>query len=183
MYRPVNVMILAATVVLVSTSLVHGATPQSATVSFLEHAAEEQWMEMALGQLATRKAADEQVKQFGARMLEDHKKAGLELRTLVLREGIELHAQPLERHRELIVKLSQLSDKEFDRAYITSMLQDHAQNVKDFGQHALVGENTEVRQWAAGALPVLKDHLDKAKTIASSLGIEAAGPHSNKAHH
>ena len=116
-----------------------------------------------------------------ARMLEDHKKAGLEIRTLVLNEGIELHAQPLERHKHLTAKLSQLSGKEFDRAYMTSMLQAHAQHVKDFGQHSLVEENTEVRQWAASALPVLKEHLAHAKTIASSLGIDAA-PSNNTPH-
>ena len=84
MSRPMNFPLMAASGLIVSTSLVHAATPQSTTVSFLEHAAEGQWMEMALGQMATRKAADEQVKQFGARMIQDHKKAGLEIRTLVL---------------------------------------------------------------------------------------------------
>lgn len=181
MSRPMNFPLMAASGLIVSTSLVHAATPQSTTVSFLEHAAEGQWMEMALGQMATRKAADEQVKQFGARMIQDHKKAGLEIRTLVLNERIELHAQPLEQHKHLIAKLSQLSGKEFDRVYMTSMLQAHAQHVKDFGQHSLVEENMEVRQWAASVLPVLKEHLSHAKTIASFLGIEAAASN-HKAH-
>ncbi len=177
MSRPMNFLLMAASGLIVSTSLVHIATPQSTTVSFLEHAAEGQWMEMALGQMATQKATDEQVKQFGARMIQDHKKAGLQIRTLVLNERIELHAHPLEQHKHLITNLSQLSGKEFDRAYMTSMLRAHAQYVKDFGQHSLMEENMEVRQWAASALPVLKEHLAHAKTIASSIGIEAAAPH------
>ncbi len=154
---------------------VFGATPPMTAepASFLEHAAAGQQSEIDLGQLAIRKAADEQVKQFGARMVADHQKAQQEIRHLASKEGLELHPQPSEPQKQLKAQLSQLSGKEFDHAYITTMLQGHAQKLKELGKQSLTEKNPDVRQWAAGALPIVEEHLAKAKTIASSLGITA----------
>jgi predicted outer membrane protein len=46
--------------------------------------------------------------------------------------------------------------------------------VSEFEQTAQQLQDQEVKQWASTALPVLKQHLEKAQTIASSLGIENA---------
>ncbi len=59
---------------------------------------------------------------------------------------------------------------------MTAMLREHAKEMKELEQQSLVEKNPEVRQWAAGAVPVVKEHLTKANIIASSLGI-AAGNH------
>jgi putative membrane protein len=159
--------------------LASGATQESTSgaASFLEHAAEGQESEIDLGQLAIEKAQDDQVKQFGARMVEDHQKARQEVSQLASKEGLHLVAQPSEQHKQLKAQLSKLSGQEFDRAYISTMLREHAKEMKELGQHSLMEKNKDVRQWAASALPVVKEHLDQAKTIASSLGIQAAQGH------
>ena len=169
-------IVLMAVLTLAPSPWVLGATPHSTAepASFLEHAAAGQQSEIDLGQLAIRKAADEQVKQFGARMVADHQKAQQEIRNLASQEGLQLHPQPSEPQKQLKARLSQLSGKEFDRAYITTMLQEHAHELKELGKQSLIEKNPEeVRQWAAGALPVVEEHFAKAKTIASSLGIIA----------
>jgi len=142
--------------------------------SFLKKAAEGQQAEIALGRLAGERAGDDQVKQFATKMVEDHQKAKQEVQQIASKENAQLPSQLSERHKQKQEQLSQLSGKEFDRAYIQYMLRDHARAVKEFerGAQALPGQ--EVKQWASGALPVLKEHLQHAKTIASSLGIQAA---------
>ena len=169
-------IVLTAVITLALSPCVFGGTQHSTgePAVFLEHAAAGQQSEIDLGQLAIRKAADEQVKQFGARMVTDHQKAQQEIRHLASKEGLQLHPQLSESQRQLKARLSQLSGKEFDRAYITTMLLDHAQELKELGKQSLIEKNPEeVRQWAAGALPVVEEHFAKAKTIASSLGIIA----------
>jgi putative membrane protein len=145
-----------------------------ATVSFLKMAAGGQQHEIELGQLAMQKAGNEQVKQFGTRMVQDHRKALQEVRQLATKTRMALGTEPSEQHQQQKAQLSKLSGKEFDRAYIMFMLRDHTKNMKHFGQHALVEPNPEVRQWTASALPVIKEHLEKVKTIGSSLGIDPA---------
>lgn len=144
----------------------------SSAQSFIEKAAERQQVEIVLGQLAAERAGDAQVKQFGAQMVEDHQKANQEVEQLASKEGVQLPIPLIGRHKEKKEKISQLSGKEFDRAYMTYMLRDHAKDVQEFerGAHAL--KNPQVQQWAEGTLPVLKQHLQRARQIASSIGID-----------
>jgi putative membrane protein len=154
-----------------------GAAKQESTggpPSFLGQAAAKQQSEIDLGQLAMQRAGNEQVKQFGARMVQDHQKAQLEIRQLVSKQGLSLHIPPSEQHQHEMTQLSKLSGKEFDRAYVGAMLRNHASDIKEFEDHSMMERDQQVRQWAASTLPVLKEHRDKVKTIASSLGVNAA---------
>jgi putative membrane protein len=175
MIRAVTVWMMTATAV----AFIPGTGGQSvkedttsSAESFIEKAAERQQVEIVLGQLAAERAGDAQVKQFGAQMVEDHQKANKEVEQLASKEGVQLPIPRTGRHKDKKEKISQLSGKEFDRAYMTYMLRDHAKDVKEFerGAHAL--KNPQIRQWAEGTLPVLKQHLQKARQIASSIGID-----------
>jgi putative membrane protein len=175
MIRAVTVWILAATaaafIPATGVQSVKEDTKSSAQ-SFIEKAAEGQQVEIILGQLAAERAGDEQVKQFGALMAEDHQKANQEIEQLASKEGVQLPMHLTGKHKNKKEKISQLSGKEFDRAYMTYMLRDHAKDVQEFerGVHAL--KNPQIQQWAEGTLPVLKQHLQKARQIASSIGID-----------
>jgi putative membrane protein len=175
MIRAVTVWILTATaaafIPATGVQSVKEDTKSSAQ-SFIEKAAEGQQVEIILGQLAAERAGDEQVKQFGAQMAEDHQKANQEIEQLASKEGVQLPMHLTGKHKNKKEKISQLSGKEFDRAYMTYMLRDHAKDVQEFerGAHAL--KNPQIQQWAEGTLPVLKQHLQKARQIASSIGID-----------
>ena len=172
--RRINLMMIVIAIPLAIPVGAVGAKQEapSESASFLGLAAGGQQSEIELGLLAVHKAANEQVKQFGTRMIEDHQKAQQEIRQLATKEGVSLRIEPSEQHQQQKAQLSQMTGKEFDRAYITFMLRDHTKNMKHFGQHALVEPNQEIRQWTASALPVIKEHLEKVKTIAAALGIE-----------
>jgi putative membrane protein len=139
--------------------------------SFLNHAALGQQQEIELGQLAVQKGGNEQVKQFGARMIQDHQKAKQEVQQLASAEGVRLASRPNESDQKLKAQLEKLSGKDFDHAYMTAMLREHAQELRELEEHAIVEKNHKIREWAAGAVPLVKEHLGKAATIASSLGI------------
>lgn len=175
MIRSVTVWILTATAVAfipaTGVQSVKEDTKSSAQ-SFIERAAEGQQVEIALGQLAAERAGDEQVKQFGAQMVEDHQKANQEIEQLASKEGVQLPMHLTGKHKNKKEKISQLSGKEFDRAYMTYMLRDHSKDVKEFERGAQALRNSQVQQWAEGTLPVLKQHLQKARQIASSIGID-----------
>jgi putative membrane protein len=175
MIRSVTVWILTATAVAfipaTGVQSVKEDTKSSAQ-SFIERAAEGQQVEIALGQLAAERAGDEQVKQFGAQMVEDHHKANQEIEQLASKEGVQLPMHLTGKHKNKKEKISQLSGKEFDRAYMTYMLRDHAKDLKEFERGAQALKNPQVQQWAEGTLPVLKQHLQKARQIANSIGID-----------
>lgn len=144
---------------------------------FLVKAAGGQKAEIALGEMATQRAESDKVKQFGQRMIEDHQKAGKEISQLAFKEGIELPADMPDMHKKSAERFSQLSGKEFDRAYIAYMLQDHMKDVTEFERGVNNIKDQQVKQWASSALPVLKEHLKLAKTIAGDLGIDSKASH------
>jgi putative membrane protein len=140
--------------------------------SFLQRAAERQQAEIALGQLASERAGDRQVKQFGAQMIEDHRKAGAELRQLATKEGVVLPTDLTMNHKDKQEQFSRLSGSEFDRAYIEYMLRDHRKDVKEFERQTKAIKDPQVLHWAEGALPLLKKHLRRAQQIASAIGMD-----------
>lgn len=173
MSHPIASIICGVAVVILSTSWVTAApdVPLQTTEAFLQKTATGQQQEIDLGHLATQKAESEEVKRFGARMVADHQKARQEVQQLASKGGLQLVNQSSESHTAMKAQLDRASGKGFDRAYIALILQEHAMEMKELEQRARDEKNQAVRQWAADAVPVMKDHLAKAKTIASSLGV------------
>lgn len=136
---------------------------------FLMTAAEAQKAEIALGQIAAERAESEKVKQLAQRMIEDHTKAGQEVRKLAEAAGVALSVEPPVDHRKLGDTYSGLSGKEFDRAYVAHEVKDHQKNITELKKQAKKLKHPEIKQWASGTLPVLKEHLIIAKSVLSSL--------------
>jgi putative membrane protein len=145
---------------------------QHSPQSFLQRAAEGQQAEIALGQLASERAGDRQVKQFGVQMIRDHRKASAEVRQLASKEGVILPTQLTGKHKDKQEQFAQLSGSEFDRAYMEYMLRDHRKDVKDFERNVKAIKDPQVQQWAEGTLPLLKQHLQQAQQIASAIGMD-----------
>ena len=117
--------VIAASSVVIQTRLAVGAQEESASafeLSYLYQAIEGQQAEVALGQMAVQKASSNKVKQFGALMLQDHRRAGEELRKLTTQEGIRETGELSMPHQRIQRKLSQLSGKVFDKAYMAFMV-------------------------------------------------------------
>ena len=140
--------------------------------SFLQKAAEGQQAEIALGQLASERAADRQVKEFGAQMMQDHRKASAEIRQLAAKEGVLLPSELTGRHKDKQEQFAQLSGREFDRAYMEYMLRDHRKDVKEFERNVKAITDPQVLHWAEGTLPLLKEHLRQAQQIAGAIGLD-----------
>ena len=134
-------------------------------------------MEVALGELAQQQAADEQVAQFGERMVQDHGQANDKLMAIAEQKGIELPQDLPEDAQQKHDELQQLSDAEFDQAYMGEMVKDHEKDVELFEQQAQSGEDPDLRAFAEEALPTLREHLDLAKEVQSQVtAARGSGP-------
>src|SRR5882724_330494 len=79
-------------------------------------------LEVNLGKMAERKAANPAVKQFGERMVTDHGKANQDLLSLASSHGLPFKPELGRRHEQKVDRLEKVQGKEFDRAYIRSMI-------------------------------------------------------------
>jgi len=141
----------------------------TADEAFLEKASEDQELEIFLGELATEKASNDWIKRLGARMIEDHIKANEEIKELALREGIPLPHHLSEKDKAEHT-FSHLSGKQFDRAYIAHMLGDHMKDIQELEDHAKTLQEKAIKEWASTMLPIFKEHVQEAKTIATVAG-------------
>src|SRR5690349_11257953 len=113
--------VIATICVTIHTTFAIGAQGESVSafeLSYLYQATEGQQAEVAFGQMAVQKASRDEVKQFGALMLQDHRRAGEELRKLTTQEGIRETGELSMPHQRIQRKLAQLSGKVFDKAYM-----------------------------------------------------------------
>jgi putative membrane protein len=147
-------------------------------VSIVNHA------EVEMAQLALERAGDQEVKQFAQMMIRDHTKAGNELKQAVSRHNVELTMQMDAKHQSLVEKLKELRGPEFDREYMSAMVEGHrdardlidsrAGDARATGTAGTAGSQAEnhdealdnaVKQWATQTLPAVERHLKRAEEI------------------
>ena len=136
---------------------------------FSEEAAIGGLMEVTLGELALQQAKDEQVMAFGQRMVQDHGQANEKLMAIAEQKGIQLPQELPEDAQQKYEELQQLSDAEFDRAYMDEMVKDHEKDVQAFEQQAESGQDPDLRAFAEETLPTLREHLEMAKEVHSQV--------------
>lgn len=135
---------------------------------FVEHAVEGGRAEVKLGQVATDKATSPEVREFGARMVQDHSTANEQLTKILAQQGITEPA-PTEKTAKMANHLERMSATDFDRAYMHDMIKDHKKDIAEFKKEAADGQNLQIKEWAAHTLPTLEEHLHIAQQTESSL--------------
>jgi putative membrane protein len=162
----------AAALVLSATPLTIASAPAFAadapsTAKFVEKVAASDMFEIEAGKVAASQAENSDVKAFGQRMVDDHTKTSDQLRTLVKDNDIkaELPTAIDDKHQAKLKALKDLSGAAFDNSYVAGQVKAHTNAVELFEAYASAGDNADVKQWAQGTLPTLKDHLQQAETL------------------
>lgn len=135
----------------------------SADQAFVRKAAMGSLAEIEFGKLAQQKASSDEVKQFASRMVQDHSKANDELKQVASAKGIEVPSELDKKHKNDYDRLNKLSGAEFDRAYMSLMVDDHKKDVADFKKEADSGKDADVKSFAAKTLPTLQEHMQLAQ--------------------
>ncbi len=132
---------------------------------FMVEAASGGMLEVQLGQLAQKQATSTAVKQFGQMMVSDHTKANNELMALAKQKNIVVPAEPGKEAMEHIQKLQQETGKDFDKDYVSLMVDDHKEDIEQFEKAADKAKDPDIKALAAKTLPVLKHHLQMIQGI------------------
>ena len=178
MFKSTAVRILAVGLVLslpTAFALAAGAKSDSKVPSadeqFLKDAAAGGMMEVELGKIAADKAVNDQVKAFGRQMQQDHGKANDELKTLAANKGVQIPAALAGKPKRTVDRLSKLSNAEFDRQYIRTMIDDHKDDLKAFQREADKGKDPDVKQFASKYVPMIQNHLEMAQATGKQLKV------------
>jgi len=132
---------------------------------FMEKAALGGMAEVELGNVAQQNASNAEVKQFGAKMVQDHSKAGDELKQLAQSKGVALPSALDSKDKREVDKLSKLSGAKFDHEYMEHMVKDHKKDVKEFEKASKDSRDADLKSFAAKTLSVIQGHLMMAERI------------------
>ena len=152
----------------------------AADKTFVMEAAKGGMAEVELGRLATEKASNADVKQFGQRMVDDHGKANDELKSLASQKNVTLPTELDAKSKATQERLSKLSGDAFDKAYMTEMVNDHNKDVGEFSRASKTAKDADVKSFAEKTLPTLQDHQKMAKEVAAKVKGTGAAATSGK---
>ncbi|MDR2234826.1 MAG: DUF4142 domain-containing protein [Chryseobacterium sp.] len=126
---------------------------------FADAAARGGMMEVMMGELAGRNAANASVKKLGEMMVKDHTKANDELKKWASDMGYTLPAALAADQQKKYEDLKAKNRADFDRSYTELMVSDHKKDIEEFKKQASEGKETSLKTFAGKTLPTLEHHL------------------------
>src|SRR3954470_8886501 len=141
---------------------------------FLREAAGANLMEVTLGRVAQSRGSDTRVRDFGGRMVTDHTNLQQKLTTFTSTYGIGFTPGLSTQQQQDVNRLQSLSGSQFDREYITMMVQDHQKDINKFENQSRNADSPRVRELAMQSLPVLQKALNPAQRVAQLINVQVA---------
>jgi putative membrane protein len=136
-------------------ALAQATTPEA----FVQTATVSNLFEIQSSQLALEKAQAPEIKAFAQTMINDHTKAGEELKQVASQAGIPAGPGELDAtHKARLSALSNKSGAEFDRTYVIEQQKAHDDAVALFSAYAADGTQPELKGFAEKTLPALQQH-------------------------
>jgi putative membrane protein len=156
----------------VDTSAKIQANPSSVSKvdsEFMITAANAGMTEVTLGNIAVTNASSDKVKEFGQMMIKDHTTAGDQLKKIAMARNILLPDSLSKESKKHVADMEKKKGKEFDKAYISMMIEGHQKVLKEFEDIQSKGSDSELKAFVTQTIPVIKGHLDSAKSIKDSM--------------
>ncbi len=140
------------------------STDREGDAEFAVKVADAGLLEVQLGKLALKNAVSAKVKEFAQMMVDDHSKANIELTAAAQKKNISLPAGLSDKSQEKYNDLSSKSGSEFDKKYMSAMVDGHQDVLDAMTKEAEKGKDPDLRAWAQGKVDVIKHHLEIAKS-------------------
>ena len=142
--------------------------------AFVREVRTDNLLEIRLGTLAAKRSTNSAVKQFGQRMVSDHTTMGNEWSALANQLRLGTTSALDATQQQLVSRLSTLPAADFDREYMSTMVQGHQNLIATFQRLGPSAQSPQVQQLAAKGLPVLEQHLTMAQQVANQVGAAVA---------
>jgi len=124
--------------------------------------------EIKASQLAKTNSTNPKVIGFADMMINDHTKAGAELKNIEAAKMVDSHDTLSTEHQQKIAALKAETGGAFDKAYIEMMIADHEKAIELFNEGANNTSNL-IQNFSRKTLPIIQMHLDSAKAIYAGL--------------
>jgi putative membrane protein len=156
---------IALTAAFAAVALAPSASASVDDALFADNATRANLAEVAAGRLALDKSDDAAVRAYARKMIADHTAAQKKLAAIAKAVHASLPKQPTKLQRAEAARLSKLSGKTFDVAYIRRQVADHRKALSTMLLEIDTGTNASLRGFASTTAPVVRMHLAMAKAM------------------
>ncbi|BCJ61087.1 DUF4142 domain-containing protein [Micromonospora endophytica] len=147
------------------------AQPSEQDTQYLQAIHQVNLYEVQAGELAQKKAQNQQVKDLAQMIVTDHQELDKSVKDLAGQLNVQLPKEPTPDQRTALDQLKNANGEEFDRLWVIQGLAGHLQAIQATQTEISQGTETQVVQLAQTALPVLQAHYDALVQLAEQLGI------------
>lgn len=142
------------------------------TKSFIENASAANMFEIETSKVALTKAQDQKVKDFAQKMIDDHTKAGDDMKAAISsspkeQSYVATKLPMMKQHK--LDSLSKDDAKDFDKDYVNAQVDAHKEAVDLFGKYAQKGDDASLKTFATNTLPTLQGHKQMIDGIKASM--------------
>jgi putative membrane protein len=142
---------------------------------FVKRAAQGNFAEIKVSQLAQSKAQSPEVKQFAQQMIDDHSQANSELAQLAKTKNLKVPEDADMMHKAALKMLQAKSGESFDTAYMKQMNKDHQKTIELFQAAATAPQvDKDLQAFASKLLPKLQQHEHLVTQVESKLPSRSA---------
>lgn len=142
------------------------SSSETGSKEFLAQALQDALAEVELCELALQKTADDEIKTFAQRMIDEHSELGRTIEQLAGKKKLDLPRDLAREDRSVIDGLSTLSGREFDQRFMERNVKEHENAVKVFRHYAQQADDADIKALAEKGAQTLGRHLDMARDLA-----------------
>ena len=132
--------------------------------NFAHQAAIGNLTEIEAGRAAEQHGASAAVREFGHWLVTDHTLAQQLLELSVRYTNIQLPRSLDPQHQQMVQGLSHESGQQFDRKFLTTMVQDHQRDAAEYQREAQDGHG-RLKGYAMLTLPAVQAHMQEAQRL------------------
>lgn len=152
-----------------NTAATGGIAVDEADAKFTTEAAVGGMAEVEFGKLALEKSSNPQVKEFATMMVKDHGMANTELMAIAKQKNITLPSTVDDEHKKKMEDLSKKTGTDFDKAYVSAMVDGHKSTLKLMEDESKDGKDADLKAFATKTAPIVQSHLQMINKINDSM--------------
>ena len=154
----------------------NGTSP-SPDKMFLHKASMGGYAEVQFGQLAAQKASSDDVKKFGQKMVDDHTALNDQLKPFADSMGVKAPTKLSPKDQAEYDKLNGLSGDDFDKEYLTAMVKDHHQDLREFRKEEATASDPGLKDAVTKGTTVIREHTQMVDKLAKDKGVPVPPSH------
>lgn len=167
-YPMVRLTLLAATAMIAATPLAVQATKAP---EFVKMAGAGDLYEKTSSQMVLKTAKNDQVRSFAQMMISDHGKTTAQVKTAAKADKVKVPAPKLmPEQAQMIAELKAAKGADREKVYVRQQVIAHEKALALHTTYSQSGDKPALKQVAAGAVPIVKTHLDQVRTMQSAMG-------------